>query len=325
MTASPPPPPGPPSSPRRPLGFDEFIAILVAFGAVGAILFWSLSRGNQGSNWLSSQPLEALPRVAAPVPDLGTAAPASPPPAALPGRVAPQPDATPAPQAAPNTTRFVPFGPVPAPTAQPSATPELVGSFSDVPPDFWAFPFIQALSQRDIINGFPNGTFQPNKPVTRAEFAAMVQKAFNQKPNRNVAKFNDIPTNYWAAPAIEETYRTQFLSGYPQNRFRPDQEIPRVQALVALASGLNLKPQSSASKAAQFYQDAEQIPDYATDKVAAATEAGLVVNYPAEKFLNPTQVATRSDVAAFIYQALVKTGKAEPVDSKYVVEPPQPQ
>uniref|UniRef100_UPI001ABB720D S-layer homology domain-containing protein n=1 Tax=Aetokthonos hydrillicola TaxID=1550245 RepID=UPI001ABB720D len=46
--------------------------------------------------------------------------------------------------------------------------------FSDVGADYWARPFIQALAERNVITGFPNGTFQPDQPVDRADFAAMI-------------------------------------------------------------------------------------------------------------------------------------------------------
>lgn len=71
--------------------------------------------------------------------------------------------------------------PTPAPT---SPTSSAAINFSDVAPDYWARPFIQALVARNVITGFPDGTFKPNEPVDRAEFAAMIQKAFNQKPIR---------------------------------------------------------------------------------------------------------------------------------------------
>ncbi|HAA26847.1 MAG TPA: S-layer protein, partial [Cyanobacteria bacterium UBA8553] len=55
--------------------------------------------------------------------------------------------------------------------------------------------------------------------------------------------------------------------------------------------------------------------------VSAATKAGLVVNYRNPKLLNPNRNATRAEVVALVYQALVKAGKAEAIPSKYVVKP----
>lgn len=97
----------------------------------------------------------------------------------------------------------------PSPAALSSST---AANFSDVPVDYWAQPFIQALAARNIITGFPNGTFGPKQPVDRAEFAAMIQKAFAQKPVRQLSQpgFKDVPADYWEAAAVEEAYETGF-------------------------------------------------------------------------------------------------------------------
>lgn len=192
-------------------------------------------------------------------------------------------------------------------------------SFSDVSTSYWARDFIQALASRDIIKGFPDGTFRPNEPVTRAQFAAMVRKAFNKPDARPAINFVDVSSGYWAYSAIQDSYEMGFLTGYPGNIFNPEQNIPRAQALVALANGLNYTTTSSATTVLQVYNDATAIPDYARSSIAAATEKRIVVNYPEVKFLNPNQVATRAEVAAFIYQALVSAGQATALSSPYIV------
>jgi hypothetical protein len=75
----------------------------------------------------------------------------------------------------------------------------------------------------------------------------------------------------------------------------------------------------------KVYQDAAQIPKYALNPVAAATVAGLVVNYPNSQSLNPNRNATRAEVAALIYQGLVHAGKVKAIPSKYVVTSSQRQ
>jgi len=174
----------------------------------------------------------------------------------------------------------------------------------------WAESFIRALAARDIIRGFPDGTFRPEQPVTRAEFAAILRKAFPKNPIREAITFTDVPEYYWGYEAIQEAYRTGFLAGYPNSLFLPNQNIPRVQALVSLANGLNLSTTTDAADILNnAFQDAAQIPDFARTPVAAATASRLVVNYPNTGSLNPNQVATRADVAAFIYQALANAGQ----------------
>ncbi|MBN3922881.1 fasciclin domain-containing protein [Nostoc sp. NMS4] len=219
---------------------------------------------------------------------------------------------TPVPSATPSPETPAPETPAPA-TPSPTSTFNL----SDVSSDYWARPFIQALAENNVISGFPDGTYRPNQPVTRAEFAALIQKAFsNQNRVRQLSAggFSDVPANYWAAAAIQNAYETGFLAGYPGNVFKPNQEIPRVQGIVALSSGLALTG-GDTSTLTTFYNDASAIPQYAVGSVAAATVSNLVVNYPDVKQLNPQQSLTRAEAAALLYQALVKQGRVQPIAS----------
>jgi hypothetical protein len=192
-------------------------------------------------------------------------------------------------------------------------------TFADVPANYWASPFITELARRDIIAGFPDNNFRPEQPVTRAQFAAMVANAFQRAAVRGGVQFTDVPQNFWAANAIQQAYTRGFLAGYPGNRFEPNQNIPREQVLVSLANGLNYTVTGDPSNILnQYYADANAISGYARNPIAAATEQQLVVNYPNVRFLNPNQTATRADVAAFIYQALVSAGQATAINSPYI-------
>lgn len=181
----------------------------------------------------------------------------------------------------------------------------------------WAAPYIRALAARNIISGFPNGTFRPEEPVNRAQFAAIIAKAFMPTPEQPPTDFTDVPENFWGRRVIRTVASSDFLAGYPNKTFQPNQKIPRVQALVSLASGLNLQPGDP--QLLSTYTDASRVPSYAKPKVAAATREQIVVNYPNRQQLDPLENATRADIAAFVYQALVNAGKADPIESPYVV------
>ena len=191
--------------------------------------------------------------------------------------------------------------------------------FYDVASNYWAGDFIEELARRDVIAGFPDGSFRPEQPVTRAQFAAMLRKAFQKAPERQAVNFNDVARDYWGYSAIQEAYTTGFLSGYPGNRFAPNQNIPREQVLVSLANGLGYSPSSNSSQTLQYYNDAFNISNYARSPIAAATEKQIVVNYPNVESLNPKSTATRAQVAAFIYQALVSNNQASAISSPYIV------
>jgi S-layer homology domain len=192
-------------------------------------------------------------------------------------------------------------------------------NFYDVSSNYWASQFIRELARRDVIAGFPDGSFRPEEAVTRAQFAAMLNKAFQTSPRRNPIQFSDVSNKFWASRAIQQAYITGFMSGYPGNRFEPSQAIPREQVLVSLSSGLGYRASSDVESTLGFYNDATNISGYARTPIAAATEKQIVVNYPNVNFLAPNRVATRAQVAAFIYQALVSSGQASAISSPYIV------
>lgn len=209
--------------------------------------------------------------------------------------------------------------PIVAPMLAPAPAVAQTAGFSDVYSGYWAKDFIEALAARGIIKGYKDGTFKPENSVTRAEFAAMVQGAFNKAKVRDSIRFVDVKSSYWGYSAIQEAYQMGFLSGYPGNIFNPEQKIPREQVLVSLANGLNYSASNSVSTDLQFYNDASNISDYARSSIAAASEKQIVVNYSDVKQLNPGRNATRAEVAAFIYQALVSSGNAAAINSPYIV------
>ncbi|BAY20979.1 S-layer domain-containing protein [Calothrix sp. NIES-2100] len=344
------PPPDPESSAKNALGFDEFIAVLVAFSTIGAILFWSLSR--KDSDWNFNGILSLSPTTS-PNTQLNQRLPSPVPQVQPNAETLPSPVPTPnvEPSTAPLTIDREPSTSVLPPTAIAPSTPEPVQTplsssqpfsqpfslvtpsknkstipppiaFDDVPADFWGRRFINVLSSRGIIKGFPDYSFRPNQPVNRAEFAAILQQAFENKAGENTLKFKDVKEKFWGTTAINQAISTGFLKGYPNQTFQPEQKITRVQVLVALVSGMNLKTPASPEQVLKIYKDAKDIPQYATDKIASATINGLVVNYPNLEVFEPNKEATRAEVAAMVYQALVKMGRLEPIPSKNIVRLP---
>ncbi|HEY9622541.1 MAG TPA: S-layer homology domain-containing protein [Crinalium sp.] len=341
----------PPSDPTpSPRDRDELIAVVVAFAAIGSILVWGLTRNDGLDGWngvIGSTPwLQPSPNASSDAnpPVLPFFNPQSSPqtgesenrnrvveplPTDLEGR-SPQTSSTISPvvpvpvepyDAAPaetsETAESAVVAAVPPVEASPASTPV---SYSDVPADYWAYPFIAGLTQRGIVTGFEDGTFRPDQPLSRAEYAAQVQQIFDQQ-KQNAITFQDVPSDFWARSAIDTAVKIGFLKGYPGNVFRPDQPIPRYQVLLSLANGFDLNPPANPATVVSTYQDNAQLPGYAVPAIAAATSKSIVVNYPDINVLHPNRSATRAEVAAMIYQALVATGRAEPIQSNYIVQP----
>ncbi|ODH00627.1 S-layer protein [Nostoc sp. KVJ20] len=191
--------------------------------------------------------------------------------------------------------------------------------FSDISTNYWAKDFITKLAAMEILEGFPDGTFRPDAPVTRAQFAAMLQKAFAKKKVRQRISFNDVSTQYWAYNAISEVYQMGFLNAIVGKDFNPTQSLSRLDILVALAQGLNYQSSVSTDTILSVYSDATTIRREYRSLIAALTQRGIVVNYPNVKMLNAERVATRSEVSALLYQALSSNGQVANISSQYVV------
>lgn len=211
-------------------------------------------------------------------------------------------------------------------TAEPATLPPLEASrealqFQDVPDDYWAKPYIDALSERLVIEGLSEDTFAPDQPVTRAQLASAIAQAFPISETEAGMSFSDIESDYWAIDSIDKAVKIGFMNGFPDDTFKPGLPVPRAQVLTALATGLNANVPENAQAIVDRYSDANQIPEWAVGKMAAATQSQLVVNYPNLDRLQPNQPATRAEVAAMLHQALAAQGRIEEIDGEYVVTP----
>jgi hypothetical protein len=165
-----------------------------------------------------------------------------------------------------------------------------------------------------LIKGFPDGTFRPNDPMSRAEFATQISRLFVLAPQdfRPVA-YTDVVPNHWAVSHIQSAVGQGFLTGYPDQTFRPEEPVTRLQVILALANGLNLKSSSSPERVLRDYLDADQVPPWAKPALTATLEANLVTRYPQVKRLEPNRVASRAEVIAMLRQTLVYTGQLSPL------------
>lgn len=117
-------------------------------------------------------------------------------------------------------------------------------SYSDVAYGKWYNNPISTMSALGIITGYPDGTFKPNKPITRAEFAAIAAR-FDETQSGKSATFSDV-IGHWAAKEIGIAYYNDWIKGYPDGTFKPDQNITRAEAMTVINRVLERKPESPA-------------------------------------------------------------------------------
>lgn len=161
---------------------------------------------------------------------------------------------------------------------------------------------IRTLVDADVISGYPDGTFRPERSVSRAEFAALIAEAFDPSARTRPA-FADID-GHWAEGVIRRVAGAGFLSGYPDGTFRPDDPIRRVETVVSLDSGLGYTG-GDPGQLAGAYADADRVPEWARQGVADAHRAwNGIETYPDPSTLAPLEQATRADAAKYVYDAL---------------------
>lgn len=311
----------PNSQRRRRLTADELIAVVIAIAGIGTVFFWGIGQKNS--------PLDLNASIA-PVVDKNRISESEPeatrerrPIASIPESVAPSP-APAVPAVAPIVTAPIAtaVSPVVEPVVDPVAAPVVAPSpvvaapaYNDIPKDFWGQGYIAELQKLRILDDFGEGKFDPTKPITRGEYAKILDRAFPEKPAIAPGiTFKDIPADYPRKEAIDRAVKIGFMSGYSATKFSPNQVIPRYQMQISLAKGLNLPlpTDRERDKVLSKFDDAKTMPWYAGAKIAAAVNSELVVKDNTVGKLSPLQNATRADAAALIYQALVKEGKIKP-------------
>ena len=115
-------------------------------------------------------------------------------------------------------------------------------SYSDVAAGAWYNHAVSTLSAMGIVKGDSYGKFNPNAPITRAEFAAIAAR-FDDKANTTTADFSDI-ASHWAKNEISAASNNGWITGYPDGTFRPDNKITRAEAMTLVNRVLKRLPET---------------------------------------------------------------------------------
>ena len=115
-------------------------------------------------------------------------------------------------------------------------------SYSDVAAGAWYNHAVSTLSAMGIVKGDSHGKFNPDAPITRAEFAAIAAR-FDDKANTTTADFSDI-ASHWAKNEISAASNNGWITGYPDGTFRPDNKITRAEAMTLVNRVLKRLPET---------------------------------------------------------------------------------
>ena len=170
--------------------------------------------------------------------------------------------------------------------------------FTDVPADHYAAEEIKEMVEAGILEGHGDGTFTPNNSVTRAQFAAMVNRALGLTETGD-AEFTDVDEDDWFYEDVLIAVENGYAEGVGEGRFAPNSYITRQDAATMIGRAFELE----ASETETDFTDADEIRDYAVGFVNAAAELGIINGYPEGDF-KPAYNITRAQSALVVYRAL---------------------
>ena len=198
-----------------------------------------------------------------------------------------------------------------------------LSSFEDIR-GHWSQLCVQQLAQSNVVSAFRDASFRPDLPLSRELYADLISRAFPNVPEtRADVTFLDVSPLDSQFEKIHRTYRQGFFSGVSSQRFAPTLPVSREAFFVVLAKGLNYGTQLHVKDVLRTtYDDGLEISPYAQSAVAAATERGIVVNYPNVRDLRPQDSITRAEAAAVLCQIRQNEGSQATVPPQYGVELP---
>ncbi|MEK0315016.1 S-layer homology domain-containing protein [Cohnella sp. 56] len=178
-------------------------------------------------------------------------------------------------------------------------------SFSDIA-GHWAEASIKQAVSLGIVSGYPDGTFNPNRIVTRAEFAVMLMNALNPQGDGAALTFADKEKiGAWAQTSVALAVQAGILAGYEDGTFRPNARITRSEMAVMIAKALG-RPVEAAT--ATGFADDKDIPGWARGAVEATRKLGIIEGKGANAFA-PGDRATRAESVTVLLKLLAQKDK----------------
>ena len=172
--------------------------------------------------------------------------------------------------------------------------------FSDIDPDDWFYNNVMDAANNGYVTGYPDGTFQPKKATTRAEFASMIANAMGYEADPDAASmFPDVPDTYWGKAAINFCAQNGIINGYKEDgTFRPDQPITRQEAASILRNAFKLTESSS-----ETFPDDSAISNWAKESVYIVKASGLMKGDAGTGNFRPTDTIIRAEAASILMNA----------------------
>ncbi|MFC1559731.1 PorV/PorQ family protein [Candidatus Margulisiibacteriota bacterium] len=187
--------------------------------------------------------------------------------------------------------------------------------FADVMGSYWAAKPISYLGTVGIIGGYPDGTFRPEKALTRAELCTLLVKAKAiSTPTNFVSSFKDLPSRHWAAPYVKSAVDLGLVTGYPDGKFMPNKKLSRAEAVAILARFDKL----DVSKQLQYGPFPDMAAKHWSAKYIAAAKDSGILDYLKGQDFQPNRSVTRAEAAEMITKTKFGTMKIKEVFGRNV-------
>ncbi|WP_426451083.1 S-layer homology domain-containing protein [Paenibacillus sp. S-38] len=172
----------------------------------------------------------------------------------------------------------------------------------------WAQADIELLASKGLISGVTTSEFQPDRAITRAEFAALIVRSIELPSVTSSTYFTDVNASAWYAGTVASAVYADIINGYEDNTFRPNDSATREELAAIIVRALdNVQisahvPQATQDKLLSGYTDANEVV-WAQQELAAALNAHLI-NGVADNQLGSSKPATRAEAAVMLKRFL---------------------
>lgn len=167
----------------------------------------------------------------------------------------------------------------------------------------WAAEEIKYLSEKNIIDGFPDGSFKPEANITRAEFAKLFCVAFGIDAAGEETMFTDVSTSDWYCGYVNALAKHEIILGFDDGNFYPGENILRQDAATILWRYLSADATPTDTEP-QSYDDSDKIADYAAEAIQNISKLNIMSGYD-QKFF-PEKLMTRAEASKIIYETITQ-------------------
>lgn len=190
--------------------------------------------------------------------------------------------------------------PTPTPTPTPTPAPAESAPFADVD-GHWAQAEITQMVEQGVIKGMTEDSFAPDRDITRAEFTALIVRAFGLGTAEYREAFADVTGDAWYGGELQAAFDAGLVSG-SDGQFRPDDPVSREEAIKILVGAVE-KTSGAVQPAQTDFADSADVSGWAVPYVGKAVALGMVQGDESNN-LNPHDTATRAQAAVMIARVL---------------------